>query len=520
MSTIKILWADDEQKLLKPQIMFLEKKGYEVVPVTNGHDAIEEVSEKMGHYDIVFLDESMPGITGLETLDRIKELAPHLPVVMITKNEAEDVMEQAIGSKISDYLLKPVNPLQLLSTLRKLVDGDRLVQEETRMKYQQEFRNILMAINNSMDAHEWAEVYKKIIYWELKLDASKTASMADILATQKDSANAEFSKFIDRNYVDWLNNEQSPPVMSHDLLRSMVFPDVDRSRPTVFLLLDNLRFDQWKMIEPIISRYFKVEEEDYFYSILPTTTQYSRNAIFSGMMPGEIAKRYPELWLNDNEKGGKNLHEAELLGRQIKRVFRKPIQYGYFKVTNMDGGKQLVDNIHNYIRNNDLFCIVYNFIDMLSHARTEMDILKELASDEKAYRSLTVSWFEHSPLWEALKSIAQQDVQLFIATDHGSIRVHQPSKVVGDRETTTNLRYKVGRNLQYDRKDVFDIRRPEDGKLPRPNVSSTFIFAKNDRFFLYPNNYNHYNNYYSNTFQHGGISLEEVICPIIKLRSK
>ena len=521
MENITILWADDEINLLKPQIIFLENKGYKVVTVTNGHDAIEEVEENMGGIDVVFLDESMPGITGLETLDRIKELAPNIPVVMITKNEEEGVMEQAIGSKISDYLIKPVNPVQILSTLRKIVDSDRLVQEETRMKYQQEFRNILMAINNSMDAHEWADIYRKIIYWELKLDASKTTNMAEILVTQKETANSEFCKFVSKNYVGWLNNENNPPVMSHDLMRSMVFPDVNEDKLTVFVLLDNLRFDQWKMIEPIIARYYKVEEEDYFYSILPTTTQYSRNAIFGGMMPGEIEEHYPDWWFNDKEKGGKNLHEKDLLGEQIRRVFRKPVKFDYVKVTNSDHGRALVDNIHNYTQHNNLFCIVYNFIDMLSHARTEMEILKELAGDEKAYRSLTVSWFEHSPLWEALKIIAENpDVQLFITTDHGSIRVHEPSRVVGDRETTTNLRYKVGRNLQYDKRDVFDLRKPEEGKLPRPNVSSTFIFAKGDRFFLYPNNYNHYNNYYKDTFQHGGISLEEMVVPIIKLRSK
>jgi CheY-like chemotaxis protein len=520
MEKVTILWADDEIAMLKPQIMFLENKGYIVITVSNGHDAIEEIENNPGKIDVVFLDESMPGITGLETLDKIKQIAPLIPVVMITKNEEEGLMEQAIGSKISDYLIKPVNPLQVLSTLRRLVDGDRLVQEETGVKYQQEFRHILNEINNSMNAQEWATIYKKIIHWELQLDESKITNMQDILATQKETANSEFSKFISKNYTEWLNNKNNPPVMSHDLLRSMVFPDVKEDRLTVFVLLDNLRFDQWKMIEPIVSRYYKVEEEEYFYSILPTTTQYSRNAIFAGMMPADIEHNYPDLWFNDNEKGGKNLYEKDFLGDQIKRVFRKPIKYDYIKVTSTDNGKAMVDNILNYSHNN-LLCIVYNFIDMLSHARTEMEILKELAGDEKAYRSLTVSWFEHSPIWEALKILSEQpDIQLFISTDHGSIRVHEPSKVVGDRETTANLRYKVGRNLNYEKRDVFELRKPEDGKLPRPNVSSTFIFAKGDRFFLYPNNYNHFNNYYKNTFQHGGISLEEMIIPIIKLRSK
>ena len=519
MDTITILWADDEIKLLKPQVMFLEQKGYRVITVSNGYDASEEVQENMGKIDVVFLDESMPGISGLETLPKIKEILPNVPVVMITKNEEEGVMEQAIGSEISDYLIKPVNPIQILTSIRKLIDSSRLVREQTATDYQQEFRKIFMEINSGLDFHEWAEIYKKIIHWELKLDHSKTTSMAEILASQKDQANAEFSKFVERNYADWIKADEEAPVMSHDLLRSMVFPDMNSERPTFFLLLDNLRYDQWKMIEPIISEYYRVEEEDYFYSILPTTTQYSRNSIFAGLMPSEIQEYFPDYWLNDNEKGGKNMFEEKLLNEQIRRNFRKPIKTGYQKITNKEKGKHLVDNIHNYL-NNDFTAIVYNFIDYLSHARTEMEVLKELASDEKAYRSLTKSWFEHSSIWEALKIIAEHDVQLFIATDHGSIRVHEPSKVIGDRETTTNLRYKVGRNLQYNKKQVLDYRNPSEVKLPTPNVSSTFIFAKNDSFFLYPNNYNYYNKFYKDTFQHGGISLEEMIIPIIKLRSK
>lgn len=520
-NNITILWADDEIRLLKPQIMFLEKKGYKVITVSNGHDAIEEVETHMGNIDVVFLDESMPGITGLETLPRIKEILPSVPVVMITKNEEEGVMEQAIGSQISDYLIKPVNPVQILTSIRKLIDSSRLVREQTVTDYQQEFRKIFMEINSGLDFTEWADIYKKIIHWEIKLDNSNTTSMAEILATQKEQANSEFCKYVERNYLDWVNADSGDkaPVMSHDLLRSMVFPNMKEGRPAVFLLLDNLRYDQWKMIEPIVSEYYRIEEEDYFYSILPTTTQYSRNAIFSGLMPQQIQEYYPDYWLNDNEKGGKNLHEEALLSEQIRRTFRRPIKHGYHKVTTVDKGKQLVDRVQNFLTN-DFTAIVYNFIDMLSHARTEMEILKELASDETAYRSLTRSWFSHSAIWEALKIISEHDVQLFIATDHGSIRVQEPSRVVGDRETTTNLRYKVGKNLQYDRKEVLDVRNPGDAKLPSPNVSSTYIFAKNDTFFLYPNNYNHYNKYYNNTFQHGGISLEEVIIPIIKLSSR
>ncbi|MFZ4428378.1 MAG: response regulator [Saprospiraceae bacterium] len=518
MEKITILWADDEIDLLKPQLKFLESKGYAVIRVTNGHDALEEC-ENNKEIDVVFLDESMPGITGLETLSRLKASNPKLPVVMITKNEAENVMEEAIGAEIADYLIKPVNPNQILLTLKKIIDNARLVRERTSSDYQQEFRQIFSQINSNLDYDEWVNVYRKIVNWEIKIEQSNSVEMSDILAMQKQGANVEFSKYIARNYLNWINESQEAPVMSNNLMRSKVFPQLDDSVPSIFLLLDNLRYDQWKVIEPILSSLFRVEEEDYFFSILPTSTQYSRNAIFSGMMPSEIERAHPDWWRNDNEEGGKNLYEDQLFAELVQRTFRKGLRFEYLKITSVHHARQLQDNILNYL-NNDLTVIVYNFIDMLSHARTEMEVLKELAGDEKAYRSLTRSWFENSPLWLALQRLANRSIQLFVTTDHGTIRVNSPSKVVGDRETTTNLRYKVGRNLQYEKKDVFEVRDPAQAKLPRPNVSSSFIFAKEDNFFLYPNNYNQYNNYYKNTFQHGGISLEEIICPFIRLRSK
>ena len=518
MDKIKILWADDEIDLLKPQLMFLEKKGYDVVTVTNGYDALEECEES-NDIDVIFLDESMPGLTGLETLAKIKEQNPLIPVVMITKNEAENVMEEAIGAQISDYLIKPVNPNQILLTLKKIIDNKRLVREKTSSDYQQEFRQILMQINSGLNFEEWIDIYKKIINWEIKIDDSNSTEMGDILAMQKSEANAGFSKYVVKHYMDWINEVEESPVMSYNLMRRKIFPELKSDVSTIVLLLDNLRYDQWKVIEPIITEVFRIEEENYFCSILPTSTQYSRNAIFAGLMPSEIERHYRQWWKNDNDQGGKNLHEHDLLAEQIKRTFRKPIKFDYVKVTNVNHGKQVQDNILNYL-NNDMTVIVYNFIDMLSHARTEMEVLKELAGDEKAYRSLTRSWFENSPIWTALQKIADRDIQLIITTDHGTIRVNQPSRVVGDRETTTNLRYKVGKNLQYDRRDVLEVKDPKKAFLPRPNVSSTFIFAKEDKFFLYPNNYNHYHNYYKNTFQHGGISLEEMICPIIRLSPK
>jgi CheY-like chemotaxis protein len=517
MDKIKILWADDEIDLLKPQLMFLEQRGYEFITVSNGYDALEEL-ELQKDIDLVFLDESMPGLTGLETLSKIKALNPLIPIVMITKNEAEHVMEEAIGAQIADYLIKPVNPNQILLALKKIVDNKRLVRQKTSSDYQQEFRQIFTEINSGLNVSEWVDVYRKIINWEIKIDESNSTEMYDILSMQKGEANTEFSKFVVKNYLDWVKGSDGP-VMSNQFMRTKVFPHLREGEPTIFVLLDNLRYDQWKVIEPILSELYRVEEEDYFYSILPTSTQYSRNAIFSGLMPVDIAKRFPDWWKNDNEEGGKNLHEDVLFAELVKRTFRKEIKSEYVKVTSGTQARQIQDNIFNYLRN-DITVIVYNFIDMMSHARTEMEVLKELAGDEKAYRSLTRSWFLNSPLWAALQRAAERKVQLIIGTDHGTIRVNTPSKVVGDRETTTNLRYKVGRNLQYDKRDVLEIREPEKAGLPRPNVSSAFIFAREDRFFLYPNNYNHYNNYYRNTFQHGGISLEEMICPVVRLTSK
>ncbi len=513
-----ILWVDDEIDSLKSQIIFLKNKGYEVIPFTNGYDVLEHL--KTNNADVILLDESMPGMTGLETLAKIKEMKPTIPVVMVTKNEAENIMEEAIGAQISDYLIKPVNPNQVLLSLKKLIDSKRLVSEKTTIEYQKDFRNLFMALNNSPNVDEWKDLYKKLVFWEIEMSKSDSAEMMEVFNTQKNEANTEFFKFVSKNYIDWIKSKSADkPVMSHDLFERKIFPFIQAGKPTFMVLIDNLRYDQWKAIEPVISSYFTVQQEDMFFSILPTSTQYSRNSIFAGMLPADIEKKFPIEWKNDEEEGGKNLHEKTFLLNQVKRLGGANLKVDYIKVTNNESGKALEDNIHNHLRN-DLTVIVYNFVDMLSHARTEMEVLKELASDEMAYRSLTVSWFEHSPLFRALKKIADKDIQLIITTDHGTTRVKTPSKCIGDKSTTTNLRYKHGRNIQYEAKDVLAITRPADAGLPAPNVNSKFIFAKEDVFLCYPNNYNYYVNYYRNTFQHGGVSLEEMIVPILHLNSK
>lgn len=518
MALANILWVDDEIESLQSQKLFLENKGYHVQTLTNGFDAIDYVKENV--VDVVLLDESMPGITGLETIAKIKEVNQQIPVVLITKNETENIMDEAIGSQISDYLIKPVNPNQVWLSLKKILDNKRLVAEKTTSAYQQQFRNLFMALNSNPDYNEWMDIYKKLVYWELEMGKSDSPEMMEVFQSQKQEANTEFFKFISKNYLSWINSKTADaPVMSHTLMQSKVFPHVEKGTPTFFILIDNLRFDQWKAIQPIFAESFRILEEETFYSILPTATQYCRNAIFAGMMPVDIEKQFPNQWKNDEEEGGKNLYEEEFFRAQLKRLKKDNIKASYTKIVNNHAGQELVNNIHNLL-GNDLNVIVYNFVDMLSHARTEMEVLKELAGDEMSYRSVTRSWFEHSPLHQALKKIADKKINIVLATDHGTVRVKTPNKVIGDKQTTTNLRYKHGRNLNYEPKDVLAFRDPRGAGLPVPTVNSSFIFAKEDGFLCYPNNYNYYVNYYRNTFQHGGVSLEEMIVPVIKMTSK
>ena len=518
MALGKILWVDDEIDSLQSQILFLQNKGYEVTALTNGFDAVDYVKDNP--LDVVLLDETMPGITGLETLAKIKEVNGNVPVVMITKNETENLMDDAIGSQITDYLIKPVNPNQVLLSLKKIIDNKRLVAEKTTTAYQQQFRNLFMALNSNPDYNEWMEIYKKLVYWELEMEKSDSPEMQEVFQTQKNEANTEFFKFVSKNYAKWVSPKgDEGPVMSHNLVKFKILPHVEKGTPTFFVLIDNLRFDQWKAIQPIFAESFRILEEDSFYSILPTATQYARNAIFSGLLPMDIEKAFPQQWKNDDEEGGKNLHEEEFFRAQLKRLRREDLRFSYTKILNNQAGQDLMNNIHNLLVN-DLNIIVYNFVDMLSHARTEMEVLKELAGDEISYRSVTRSWFEHSPLNQALKKISEKKMNLILATDHGSVRVKTPVKVIGDKQTTTNLRYKHGRNLNYEARDVLAFRDPKEGGLPVPTVNSSFIFAREDQFLCYPNNYNYYVNYYRNTFQHGGVSLEEMIVPIIKMTNK
>ncbi|KAB8153550.1 PglZ domain-containing protein [Kordia sp. TARA_039_SRF] len=512
MSAFKILWVDDEIDLLKPHILFLQKKNYDVTTCTSGTEAIDMIDEES--FDIVFLDENMPGLTGIETLSELKAKQNNLPVVMITKSEEEYIMEEAIGSKIADYLIKPVNPNQILLSLKKNLDHSRLVSEKTTSNYQQEFRKIAMDMAMVNSIEEWIELYQKLIYWELQLEDIEDTGMFEILESQKNEANVQFGKFIDKNYPDWFGTQEAP-IMSHTMFRELVVPEISKAQPTLLVVIDNLRYDQWKAFEPFVNTHYKKEKEVPFVSILPTATQYARNAIFSGLMPSDMEKLHPDLWKNDTDDGGKNLHEDDFLKAQLKRLGLN-IKHEYHKITSLKGGKKLADNFKSQ-KDNDLTVVVYNFVDMLSHAKTEMEVVKELASNDKAYRSLTQSWFKNSPLLDIIQQSQRLGFKLIITTDHGTINVKHPSKVVGDKNTSLNLRYKTGRSLTYEEKDVLAAKDPSTIHLPAINMSSSFIFAKTDLFFAYPNNYNHYVSYYRNTYQHGGVSLEEMIIPFAVL---
>ncbi len=514
MSNGLLLWADDEMELLRAHLLFLEKKGYEVVTVTNGTDAIEECRNRT--FDLVLLDEMMPGISGLETLQHIKEIAPQTPVVMVTKSEEEDIMNQAIGQQIADYLIKPVNPNQILLTLKKNIHRRELVTETVQAGYQQQFQQLSMQIMDCRTWSDWTDVYKRLVRWELELSAADS-QMTEMLNMQKEEANRGFAKFIKDNYLDWITTNSQRPILSPDVFKTKVFPLLNTGEKVFLVVLDNFRYDQWKMLERELGDLFEMDE-DVYCSILPTATQYARNAIFSGLMPDQIAKMFPDLWVDEDEEEGKNLNEEPLIRTQLER-YRRKNSFSYHKINTSTEADRFMQQL-GQLERNDLNVVVFNFIDMLSHARTESKMVRELANNESAYRSITLSWFRHSVIANLFRELAQSDYRILITTDHGSIRANNPVKIVGDRNTNTNLRYKLGKNLSYDAKNLFVIKDPRKAQLPAPNLSTSYVFATGDDFFAYPNNYNYYVSYYRNTFQHGGISMEEMIIPIITLKGK
>ncbi len=506
----KILWADDEIDLLKPHILFLKAKGYDLTTVSNGRDALDALDNDV--YSLVLLDENMPGISGLETLDLIHEHHPDVPVVMVTKSEEENIMDQAIGNRIADYLIKPVNPNQILLSIKKNLHSREIVNEQASSDYQQDFSKISQNINMAASIEDWMDVYRQLVKWEIKL-AETGNPMEEMLLLQKRDANSNFCKFVKRNYEDWVTDEDHP-LMSHEVFRRRVFPLLDRGEKVCFFLIDNFRLDQWRVLQPMLSEFFNISEELYT-TILPTSTQYARNAIFAGLMPYDIATMYPKLWVEEDEDEGLNIHEEELIQTQLDR-FRRKEKFSYTKLNDSSAGEKFMQRL-NSTKDMPLQVVVLNFIDMLSHARTESKMIRELANSDAAYRSITESWFRHSSTLDIFQRLSALGYKVVLTTDHGTIRVDNPIKVVGDRNTNTNLRYKVGKNLNYNARQVYEMHNPKKFGLPAPNLSSSFIFALNEDFFSYPNNYNYYVQYYTGTFQHGGISLQEMLVPLVTL---
>ena len=509
------MWVDDEIEMLRAHIIFLEKKGYDVTTVNNGNDAIEECRKR--NFDLVLLDEMMPGITGLETLQQIKDISPSTPIVMVTKSEEENIMDQAIGQKIADYLIKPVNPSQILLALKKNIHKKQIVTEVTQTGYRKEFQDIAMRIMDCNTLDDWKDIYRRLVRWELEL-SSADSDMTEMLQMQKEEANNSFAKFVRKNYLSWVApGTTQRPLMSPDIFKKCVFPAVNNGEKVFLIVIDNFRYDQWRTLAQDIGEMFDVDE-DMYMSILPTATQYARNAIFSGLMPEQIERMFPDLWVDEDEEEGKNINEEPLVRTQIER-YRRHDTFSYHKINDSAAAERLVERLGELTKN-DINVVVLNFIDMLSHARTESKMVRELANNESAYRSITLSWFRHSVVGELLKALSQIDCTVIVTTDHGSIRASKPIKIIGDRNTNTNLRYKLGKNLNCQSKEVFVVKNPHDAQLPAPNLSTSYVFATGNSFLAYPNNYNYYVSYYKDTFQHGGISMEEMLIPLVTLKKR
>lgn len=511
----RILWADDEVALLKPYLIFLEEKGYQVTAVPSGADAIEQVAKE--RFDIVFLDEQMPGLSGLETLEEVKKLRPEVPIVMITKSEEEKLMEQAIGQHIADYLVKPVNPTQILMCLKKHIHLHQIVEEETNRNYREEFMEIGRKIDAASAFEEWVEVEKTLTRWELQLHEADS-SMKEMLGQQRKDADKLFAKYIQKHYEDWFDGDkENRPMMSPDLFKQVIFPTLDKGEKVFMIVIDNFRYDQWKTIQPLLSEYFEMESEQLYSSILPTSTQYARNAIFSGLMPAQIEEMWPDLWVDEESDEGKNLNEKDLIQTQISR-FRRHDEFTYYKINESDFCEKITKQLKGL--RTPLNIAVINFIDMLSHSRTDSKMMRELCRDEAAYRSLTLSWFRHSPMLAFFRRISELGYKLILTTDHGTIHVDNAVQIIGDKSTNSNIRYKVGKALNFQNKNCFQLAHPEKVGLPRPQLSASYVFCTGNDFFAYPNNYNYYAQFYKDTFQHGGISMEEMLIPLVTMRPK
>jgi len=514
MRQIRILWVDDEVGVLRSHILFLNERGFETDTCHSGNDAINMVREKP--YDIIFLDEYMPGLSGIETLRRIKAVRPTIPVVMITKSEEEDIMDAAIGSQIADYLIKPVKPQQILLTLKRILNIGDIVTRQTTTVFREEFGSIADMISSASTFEQWSDLYRRLTFWQSELSRSADTGMREVLRMQETDANRAFARYISNNYTGWITADtEGKPLLSPSVMSKRIFPMIRTGSPLFFIIIDNMRLDQWQTIAGDLRQILRTVSEELYLSILPTTTQYSRNALFSGLMPAAIGELMPEYWINDNEDEGKNLNEEKLMAKNLQRS-GVTCKWSYNKINSDADGRSLNDKAARLLAN-DFNVLVYNFVDLLSHARTEVDVIRDMTGDEASWLSLTHSWFIHSPLFELLRIVSAKGARVVITTDHGSVKVQKPVRVVGDKQTSMNLRYKMGRNLDYNPREVFEIANPVRAGLPKTNITSKYIFACGNDFLVYPNNFNQIVSYYRDSLQHGGISLQEMMLPLVSL---
>lgn len=518
MNKAKILWVDDEVEFLQPHILFLKEKGYDVSTAVNADDAIDLIQHQS--FDLVLLDEMMPGKDGLSTLAEIKKINPGLPIIMITKNEEESLMEDAIGAHINDYLTKPVNPSQILIAAKKILESQNISQKKITRDYAQELTKISTQLMSPLTYQDWIDIYLKLTQWDVELDSVSDKELREVIYNQRRECNVEFGKYIEKNYQQWLQKDSERPDLSIDIIKKFIYPELKNGKKTAFFIIDCMRLDQWLALEKYFYNYFTIQK-NYHFSILPTATPFSRNAIFSGLFPSEIEKRYPDLWAQgEDDDFSRNRFENQMLFDQLRLLgLSLKSETRYSKILNDEEARNLEKNLTSYT-DSPLLSVVLNFVDILAHSRSDLPILKEIAPDEPSYRSLTSSWFEHSAAYSIFKKLGEMGMTIYITSDHGSVRCLRGAKVLGDRETSTNLRYKYGRNLKVDPKHAIFIQNPLDYKLPRRNFNVNYIISKEDYYFVYPTNYHKYLAYYRNSFQHGGISLEEMILPVIKLQPK
>jgi len=513
----RILWVDDEVEHLKPHILFLEDRGYSVTSVTNAEDAISLI--RSNPYDLVLLDEMMPGMDGLEALPVIKSLRPALPMILVTKSEEENLMEEAIGVQIEDYLTKPVNPSQIFSTCKRILERQRISQEKVAREYTSEFGEISALLAQDMTPEMWVDIHLKLSERDLDLDAHPELGLRQTLHDQKRECNQAFGRYIGSHYSRWLAGE-SRPTLSVDLIPKYVLPLLQGGHHVLFIIIDNLRLDQWLILESMLYDWFLIQR-DYYFSILPTATPYSRNAIFSGLFPIDIEADYSDLWKQgEDDEHSRNRFEHPLLMDQLKRlgIPLKP-ESKYVKLMDSEDARQVIKNIDSYL-NTPLSAMVFNFVDIMAHRRSDSQILREIVPDESAFRSLTRTWFEHSALFQILKASSQAGIKVVLTSDHGSIRCMRGSTVHADRETSTNVRYKYGRAIRGEAKHCLEIKNPHEFKLPARGINTNYLIALEDYYFVYPTNYHKYISLYRDSFQHGGVSLEEMILAVVILDPK